>query len=306
VTGLIVNQKTNVPKEYRYKVRAMVHSLFTTGEFNGLNGLPGTLQQLRGMLGFIYSIDKTNHDYANLGDETAFPRESAYKRFLMYSEFYAASKPVLICEGKTDYVYMLHAIRRLEHLFPTLVHKENEKISLAIRLFKSTANSTGQILGLHGGVTHLDKFIRAYHANADSFTAPGLTQPVIVLVDNDDGMTNILGAVRSILKKNFPAARPPYYYLGFNLYVVPTPLLGGRSKSAIEDFFDDETREMKVDGKSFDPNCKEDLGTHYGKTVFAHKVVRAHADTIDFSNFESVLRILEHLIQDHAKKIITR
>ena len=302
VTGLVVNRKTNIPKEYRYSVRAMVHRLFTTGAFIGPDGLPGTIEQLRGMLGFIYSIDKKNHEIAGSGNEDDIPRESAYRRFLMYSGFYAAAKPVLICEGKTDYVYILHAIRQLEHKFPSLVKKVKGEVSLSLRLFKSTANSTGKILGLLGGVTYLAKFIRAYHSNAADFKAPGLTNPVIILVDNDDGMKDIIGAIKSILKKSFPAVQPLYYYLGFNLYVVPTPLIAASSKSAIEDFFDKATRDMKVDGKSFDPACKEDTGVHYGKTVFAHKVVRANAETIDFSGFEPLLKILEQIILDHSTK----
>jgi RNA-directed DNA polymerase len=302
VTGLVVNRKTNVPKEYRHTVRAMVHRLFTTGAFIGPDGSLGTTAQLRGMLGFIYRIDKTNHEFAGLSDGDAFPRESAYKRFLMYSEFYAAPKPVLVCEGKTDYVYMLHAIHCLEHAFPSLITKENGKTSLAIRLFKSTGNSTGGILGLTGGVTHLAKFIRAYQSNAKSFKAPGLAQPVIILVDNDDGMKAISGAMKSILKKAYPAFPPPYYFLGSNLYVVPTPLSDGATKTAIESFFDKATKETKIDGKSFDPECKEDTGSHYGKTVFAHKVVRSNADKIDFSGFAPLLKILEQVIHDHAKK----
>ncbi len=33
VTGLVVNQKINVRREYRHNVRAMVHSLFKRGSF---------------------------------------------------------------------------------------------------------------------------------------------------------------------------------------------------------------------------------------------------------------------------------
>ena len=69
VTGLVVNQRINVPNEYRRTVRAMVHRLTTTGEFHvpmpacgdpigTLLRRPGTWNQLGGMLGFVHSIDK--------------------------------------------------------------------------------------------------------------------------------------------------------------------------------------------------------------------------------------------------------
>ncbi|MCL4395496.1 MAG: hypothetical protein M1482_11970 [Chloroflexi bacterium] len=71
VTGLVVNQKINVRHEYRHNVRAMVHSLFSTGEFElwgivdkggtkTLEKRPGTLGELHGRLGFIDSIDQFN------------------------------------------------------------------------------------------------------------------------------------------------------------------------------------------------------------------------------------------------------
>jgi RNA-directed DNA polymerase len=65
VTGLVVNRKINVRREYRHVVRAMVHRLFTKGTFEfenktvdnrgilTVNKIPGRPNQLHGMLGFI-------------------------------------------------------------------------------------------------------------------------------------------------------------------------------------------------------------------------------------------------------------
>ncbi len=41
--------------------------------------------------------------------------------------------------------------------------------------------------------------------------------------------------------------------------------------------------------------------TNYGKMVFAHKVVRAHADTIDFSGFNALLSNVRDVIDAHRK-----
>ncbi len=71
VTGLVVNKKINVRREYRHNVRAMVRKLVTTGSFevlgateaNGrvvLEKRAGTLDELRGMLGFINSVQLYN------------------------------------------------------------------------------------------------------------------------------------------------------------------------------------------------------------------------------------------------------
>ncbi len=131
VTGLVVNEKINVRREYRHNVRAMAHHLFTKGNFllptyckseNGdysIEMKPGTLNQLHGRLGFIDSIDRYNLE--KLPKVEKKQKETIYRRFLFYKELYIAPKPVLICEGWTDYVYIENALRQLASSYPSLV-----------------------------------------------------------------------------------------------------------------------------------------------------------------------------------------
>jgi hypothetical protein len=86
------------------------------------------------------------------------------------------------------------------------------------------------------------------------------------------------------------------------MYLVPTPLKKGENQSKIEDFFDKATKEIVVAGKKFDPDAKEDTGTHYGKTVFAHKVIAVHADKIKFTGFRPLLSRIVTAISAHAVK----
>lgn len=116
VTGLVVNKRVNVRREYRHAIRAMVHRLLTTGSFThttgtkDLAGTPikvegkGTLDQLQGMLGFIDAIDRTYAyvDEPNGSGKRKDKKLSAYARFLLFRNFYASESPVVICEGKTD------------------------------------------------------------------------------------------------------------------------------------------------------------------------------------------------------------
>ena len=138
VTGLVVNDQIGVPREYRHSVRAMVHRLVRTGEFEvvgavqrdgqeALEKRPGTYNQLRGMLGFINSIDEYNriqamrHRSGVSTQKTSIPsRIRVYRDFLVYSTFYAAEAPVVLCEGKTDNIYLTHAIRSLAPEFRDL------------------------------------------------------------------------------------------------------------------------------------------------------------------------------------------
>ena len=79
---------------------------------------PGKLSELHGMLGFIDSIEVYNKEEASdeRRDEMS-SRERAYREFLIYSNFYAAETPVVVCEGETDNIYLTHAIRSLAWSF---------------------------------------------------------------------------------------------------------------------------------------------------------------------------------------------
>jgi RNA-directed DNA polymerase len=318
VTGLVVNRKVNVRNEYRKAVRAMVHRLFTKGSFeilqrtnDGKGGttpekIPGTINQLHGMLGFIDGVDLYNRKLAAGAKWTPslVGKETMYRQFLLYKEFYAAPSPVLICEGKTDNIYILHAIRSLVLAYPQLATKNAEgTIKLNLRIFKYTGTSTGRILKIHGGTGDLGNFILDYRTESAKFKAPGQQHPVIMLVDNDSGATSIYSIIKQITKKK-PTGNEAFIHVTGNLYLCATPLNAGSTESMIEDFFDNPTKSISIGGKAFDPKLEDETEKHYGKTVFAHKVIRAHADKIDFKGFSSILSNIVAVIDAHAKKLV--
>lgn len=80
------------------------------------------------MLGFIDGVDlynKKRTPKAKRPSEksTLTSKELMYRRFLLFTEFFTAPAPVIICEGKTDNIYILHAIRSLP-----MVHKRGEEV----------------------------------------------------------------------------------------------------------------------------------------------------------------------------------
>lgn len=315
VTGLVVNKKINVRWEYRHDARAMVHSLVKTGTFQivgvtqkdghaVLEKRLGTLNQLHGMLGFIDSIEvynKTHTSDVPLDERSS--NEKVYRQFLIYSTFYAAQAPVVICEGETDNVYLTHAIRSLASEFPVLAEvMQDKKIRLKVRLYKYPKSSTARLLDLKdGGSDVLSKFIGAYKRETKDFTGPGLTEPVVILYDNDDGAKGIRKTIKDVGKV---IAAEPFVHVIKNLYAVPTPLVGGATSSKIEDFFDATTRATILDGKTFNSGNGFDTDKHYSKTVFAHKVVRQKADTIDFTGFRPLLTNLTAAINKHKASVI--
>jgi len=317
VTGLVVNKKINVRWEYRHTVRAMVHSLVKTGTFQilgvthkdenaVLEKRPGTLNELHGMLGFIDSIEVYNKTHTSDGQsDQRSSNEKVYREFLIYSTFYAAQVPVVICEGDTDNVYLTHAIRSLVAEFPALAEvMPDKKIRLKVRLYKYPRSSTARLLDLKdGGSGVLSKFIGAYNRETKGFTGPGLTEPVVILYDNDEGAKSIRKTIKDV-SKVIPTGAEPFVHVIKNLYAVPTPLLAAATASSIEDFFDASIKATVIDGKTFNPGDGFDKDKHYSKKVFAHKVVRPKADTINFSRFRPLLTNLTAAINKHRASVV--
>jgi RNA-directed DNA polymerase len=322
VTGLVVNKKVNVKREYRHNVRAMLHHLFKKGKFflpvykKDENGdyfsdlKPGSLNQLHGRLGFIDSIDRYNTEIlsaSNKSHESQIKsKETIYRRFLFYKEFYVAAKPVLICEGKTDYTYIENALRQLVSSYPSLVSlDDNGKVTFAIRRFKDYKSHTAETLGIKGGVGDLKKFIPTYKSEFKHFlAAPGMKEPVILLVDNDKAGREVLSVVSNMVKKGNKAKLTidndgSYIKVCHNLYLILTPLQEGQTESQIEDLFDASTLGIEIDGKSFNRSDEPATETTYGKAVFARKVVEEKASSINFEGFVPLLDRILKVIERH-------
>jgi len=317
VTGLVVNRKVNVRREYRHTVRAMVHRLLTTGSFDFVhatvdpNGTrtqirtAGNVNELRGMLGFIDGVDLYNRALSPKGAKRSSAlstKELLYLRFLLFTEFHAAQAPVIICEGKSDTVYLVHAIRGLATKYPQLATvAPNGDITLKVRVYKYPGTSTGRILGIGGGADDLAKLIWTYREQHKRFKAAGQQHPVILLIDNDSGAEKTYKAVAQITKVK-PTGKEPFLHVFANLYVVATPWKpGGPQDSKIEDLFDPSVTATIIGGKSFDPSSEFDTASHYGKIVLAHKVVKPLANTIDFGGFGALLSNVVDAIDTHTK-----
>jgi RNA-directed DNA polymerase len=317
VTGLVVNSKVNIRSDYRRTVRAMAHRLFMTGRFElmqtamGPGGVPaqaktaGTLAQLHGMLGHIDRVDRHNVDLAlkaggtkNVAG-TLSSKETLYRRFLMYKEFYAAEQPVIVCEGKTDNVYIGHAIRSLAGVYPRLVTVSASSMKLDVRIFRYPDTSTGRILRLTGGTGDFKGFIADYVKEISRFKAPGKKCPVILLIDNDSGANAVYNMVRNYIQKR-PTGNESFVHIAGNLYLVATPLPQGAKESVIEDCFTAQTKSMKLNGKSFNPDRGTfDSTKHYDKHIFS-KHIDSNATKIDFAGFAEILTRLTAVIDAYA------
>lgn len=326
VTGVVVNKKLNVPCEYVRGVRAMVNSFVKTEEFTFpkkyrddtgawmLEKVPGEKEQLRGMLSFIDSVrvfpqmklamekkDKREQRIPRVELKDMDGASRTYRRFLQYTQFYNPELPFIICEGKTDNVYIKCALRQLAEKYPQLVSKTASENKLLVNFFNYT-KVADRILHLGGGTGDFQAFIGNYGSEFKGFQSNKKRHPVILLIDNDDGTAKIFSSIKSATKrKSAVDGSEPFYHITDNFYVVAIPQLGGKS-TTIEHFFDPALLKTKLGTKVFSGKDGFDPATEYGKHYFAEYIVKKGQKTIDFSGFHPILERLVVVLADYAAR----
>lgn len=330
VTGLVVNKKVNVTTEYRRLVRAYVFSLINHNRFTVKNGtrtelsdetasVDGTREQLHGMLSFVHSVDsvyRTNvkqhpQNYPGMQVDAKKPTGTLdlYRRFLFFTRFFSNTVPLIVCEGKTDNVYLSNAVHQSKARFPRLITKDdNDSDVLAFRFLKYARKhkrkkhiylpnySTVQILGAgSGGGPNLGNLILNYHAEYAKFRAPKGKFPVIFIVDNDSGGKDVFKKVKNIAKVS---GQEPFVRLFGNLYIVPVPLSGAPEK-CIEELFSPVDVAKGMDGKAFDFSKDSSDATSIGKAGFAYDFVAKQAKDLDWSGFHPLLENICAALNDY-------
>jgi len=225
-----------------------------------------------------------------------------FKKLLYFKHFVALDRPLIVCEGKTDNIYLRSALKALSPKYPQLAKLDKGNLVTEVRLLKHS-RTEHDILELSGGSGNLANLVGRYEKAVSRYTYRPLMHPVIVLIDNDSGSSPVFGAMKENGVIATQTTALPFYHIRFNLYVVKTPEIGSTGNSIIEDLFAPSVRATKLDGSrelSLAKDC--DLKTHYGKIEFADRVVRANYATIDFSKFEPLLDRLVAVLNDYSSK----
>ena len=311
VTGLTVNRKINSPAMYRHNVRAMAHSLFNTGFFsvpdkdpNKKAKVPGTINQLSGMLSYIYMVNTFNrskiveHSTIRHEDIKLSAMEKVHADFMFYKHFYGNQKITILCEGKTDNIYLQCAIKSLAKNYTTLAKiNADGKAVLSVNFFKYT-ELTHRLLDLYGGTGDIGELIKRYVSCCGKYKNHPFKHPTIIVVDNDDGSQKIFTALKVTTgstymigtgkSQTFDKTRD-FYYVAQNLYVVFTPLKKSGEDTMMEDFFTPATLNTIIDGQRFSVVHKAPNQLTYSKHTFSQKVVKTNQKTINFLGFTPVL-----------------
>ncbi|MCP8329354.1 retron Ec67 family RNA-directed DNA polymerase/endonuclease [Streptococcus suis] len=154
VTGLVVNKRVNIPREYYKATKGMAHQLYLGNDVH-IKGkkIKKPINQLTGRFAFINQVERFNNERTNLEQTEFSSKEKSFQRFLFYKNFYGAEKPVLITEGKTDIRYIRAALKKLHDKHPSLITlEEGGKAKYKLTFFKKS-DVIEQYLDLnkHGG-----------------------------------------------------------------------------------------------------------------------------------------------------------
>lgn len=304
-TGLVVNKKVNVRKEYYKLARAMCWQLFTKGaafEKTGTGLATLDLRRLRGILAFIYQIRKWDDERRMVPPEetekNCFHR--VYADYLNYVSFFGLTEPIVVCEGKTDNVYLTCALRSLSAQYSSLAQKKDGKTALLVRFFKFTKTAE-RLQGLTGGASQLSRLLSGYRDMTKNFK--GTPQhPVILVVDNDSGPEKLFKHLSNVLKKPVDGSEP-FYFVYQNLYVVPVPKVGG-AFTAMEQLFEPKVLGTLLNGRKLDLTNKETDGKKfYSKNEFSIEVVRKDQANINFDGFKPLLNAIVAVQKDYAAQL---
>ena len=307
-TGLVVNKRPNIRAPYYRQARAMCNSLFRTGKFHfgaemrcreakdGAASL-GNVAQLRGILSHIYYVkQKCRPEQKSKAPEGI---DLLVERFLCFDKFHNLSRPLVVCEGNTDIVYLKCALKSLASEFPRMIKVADERVEWKIEFFRySLSHMT--IGWLRGGTGDLIQLMNRYKSLMEPFKCRGRTFPVIVVADNDEGANGIKGAAKKLGGSDVDGTKG-FYPLVYNLYLVLLPPRGEDQIVEIEDYFDQDVLDTKVDGKKFVGGKRSGGEDGYGKTIFAERVVRAGRSGISFTEFRPLLGRIDAAIEDYAK-----
>lgn len=321
VTGIIVNKKLHVNRDYYKKTRAMAYQLYKTGEFFIDQEVQGTINQLEGRFSFINQLEwynnKLDSNIKKLKFENLNAREKEYSKFIFYKYFFANPKPLIVTEGKTDITYIKAALKNLWREYPELVNrdknghleykivflKKSKRLSYFLNLKKDgadTMNNIYQFFSKAGG----EKYPNYIELFKKLGNRPPMN-PVILLFDNE--LSNKNKPAYKFTKDKISKEQKQqlesntWIQVIENLYLLMTPLIEGKEESDIEMLFDNTTLSHEIDGKMFCKQDNYDIDKFYGKEIFSQYIMKYYRN-IDFSGFRPLLNNIKMISENYKKE----
>jgi RNA-directed DNA polymerase len=130
-----------------------------------------------------------------------------------------------------------------------------------------------------------------------------VTQPVIIVVDNDSGAKSLFSHIYNLNKQAGPVdGSNQFYYIYENIYVVPVPKVAG-ADTPIEKLFEKKLLSTVWNGKQLDLTGDKDQTKYYFKNDFAVHVVKNGGTAVNFDGFDPLLKALVAVKLDYATRL---
>lgn len=303
VTGLVVNSKPAAKREMYKNSRAAVHHIMRGMDWHieqycspfRLNcedeeSTADPFAVLQGRMSFIYHLDSRTDkrkDSAKFFHPSAIARTYADLQFLKY--FTRSDIPIVLTEGLSDILYIRAALRNLGPIPGLSSLAKNQKLELLFDFYRFPEHPS-RLLGLSGGSGNLSLFIERLYDFQRRLSTNVARRPLIILLDNDEGLKGIDGTVKNKFGVDITISRDEAFYkLSPKTFVIKTPHLPtGNAKSCVEDFLDSRALAVKLNGKSFTPKNNYDPNDFFGKVVLS-KYVYDNCASLSFANFKPIL-----------------
>ena len=328
VTGLVVNKKVNIRSEYYRLARAMTHRFFTKGKYiipsknSPVDILDSSfppqeeneIKKLEGILNHIFytrALSDQRELKEKKKEQTAIWK--LYEKLLFLKNFIINIKPVIICEGPTDIIYIKQALKRFINNYPTLIKKTENGVNYEVHFLNRSKKNSKEILQLSGGNKKnpgegfgwLIPFLCQYKDKINKYPAwTKPKQPVILLIDNDCGSKNIFKAIKNNYQVEISTSRDDKFFLIHkNLYLIKTPHIKKKEKTCIEDLFDQNwLNSIKWKGKKFSKENQSDKNKFFEKKYLATKIIPQQLSSVNFDNFKELLNRIKEVIEDYKDK----
>lgn len=321
VTGLVVNKKVNVKKDFYKDTRAMANSLYKNGSFT-INDSDGSLNQLEGRFSFINHINKEcNKERKKIDKNLKLyfrnlnGKEKEYQKFLFYKYFLSNKNPCILTEGPTDITYLKSALKNLYTDYPNLIEKVDDKFHFKISFLKRTKKMKYFFDLEEEGADTMKNIYNFYTFNKEKNDCPNYSEifknmnvlpknPLIFILDNElaNGNKPLKHLVNymTLKKEKIDELRTENYInVTSNLYIVTNQLADNAKECEIEDLFDSETLNTKLNGKTFERDkTKYTVAANYGKKAFASYIWKNYKD-INFENFRSLLDCINLIAKNY-------
>lgn len=328
VTGLSVNKKVNINKNYYKYSKAIAlayckNNEFKKSKYHIFTDKEETYESLIGILNYIKYI-KNREDLrlkpkeARIEIKKPTTQEPSYYLFQMNSfdrlylkvlfqrNFVFQNKINIICEGKTDPQHINIFLKNSKKFF---------KKNYNVMAFKEEDPSFfSKELRIQGGTGSLCRFIDVYSTLFMSTKSSNL--PTILLVDSDDAGDRVFAKAEKRYPKTFKSVNNYKYKIRFahvlkNLFIIQLPKKCGLEDKEIkcmEQMYAQELINYEIDGKKV---CLDNKGLDTKKFLtkdqFVKHVINSNSQNINYTNFNNLFELIDNIqytIYKHAEEFL--